>query len=74
MPVEIQVAVLWMVQNGHLDHVPVNRIKDFQARLNEFLTTAKAALLEQIGRKKALDDALVNELKAAAEQFKPLWS
>ena len=30
IPVETQVAMLWMVQNGHMDDVPVERIKDFQ--------------------------------------------
>ncbi len=45
IPVEIQVAILWMVQNGYVDNVPVERIKDFQGRLTEFLTTSKAALL-----------------------------
>jgi F-type H+/Na+-transporting ATPase subunit alpha len=74
IPVEIQVAILWMVQNGHLDHVPVNGVKEFQARLTEYLTTSKGALLERIAVQKTLDDALVNELKSAAEQFKPLWS
>jgi F-type H+/Na+-transporting ATPase subunit alpha len=72
IPVEIQVAILWMVQNGYLDDVPVLRIKEFQTRLTEFLTT-RSGLLEGIGRKKALDDALTAELKVAAEQFKPLW-
>ena len=74
IPVEIQVAMLWMVQNGYVDQVPVERIKDFQGRLTEFLTTSKAALLAHIVERKALDDALVAELKDAAEQFKPLWS
>jgi F-type H+/Na+-transporting ATPase subunit alpha len=74
IPVEIQVAVLWMVQNGHVDHVAVSRMKEFQARLTEYLTTSKAALLERIAAQKTLDDALVNELKSAAEQFRPLWS
>jgi len=74
IPVEVQVAILWLVQNGYVDDVPVNRIKDFQARFTEFLTTSKADLLAQIGRKKALDDALTGELKGAAGQFKPLWS
>src|SRR5216110_156060 len=74
IPIEVQVAVLWLVQNGYVDDVPVNRIKDFQARFTEFLTTSKADLLAQIGRKKALDDALTGELKGAAGQFKPLWS
>jgi F-type H+/Na+-transporting ATPase subunit alpha len=74
LPAEIQVAILWMVQNGHLDNVPVERVKDFQGRLTEFLSTSKGALLAQIVQRKALDDPLTNELKAAAEQFKPLWT
>src|SRR6187399_2832045 len=74
IPVEVQVGVLWAVQNGYVDQVPVERIKDFQTKLTEFLTTSKASLLEQIGREKALSDDLVNGLKAAAAAFKPLWS
>src|SRR5678815_1137440 len=74
IPVETQVAMLWMVQNGHMDDVPVERIKDYQNRLTEFLTTSKASLLAQIGREKALSDDLVNGLQAAAAAFKPLWS
>jgi F-type H+-transporting ATPase subunit alpha len=72
--VELQVAILWMVQNGYVDAVPVERIKEFQGRLSEFLSTSKPDLLAHIVARKALDDALVAELKAAAEQFKPLWS
>jgi F-type H+/Na+-transporting ATPase subunit alpha len=74
IPVEVQVAILWMVQNGHVDHVPVDRIKDYQRRLTEFLSTSKTDLLAQIGRRKALDDALTADLKAAADQFKALWT
>jgi len=74
IPVEIQVAVLWMVQNGHVDGVPVERVKEFQARLTEFLTTSAGGLLEHIRKQKALDDALTKELKAAADQFKQHWA
>ena len=74
IPVEIQVAVLWMVQNGHMDGVPVDRIKEFQTRITEFLTTSKVDLLDQIAREKTLSDQIVSGLKAAAEQFKPMWS
>src|SRR3954468_2799468 len=73
IPVELQIAVLWMVQNGHVDNVPVERIKEYQARLTEFLTTAKTALLANIGREKTLNDASTAELKAAAGQFNQLW-
>src|SRR5882757_5533589 len=62
IPVEVQVALLWMVQNGHVDDVPVDRIKDFQGRLTEFLSTSKANLLAHIVERGALDDPLVAEL------------
>jgi F-type H+-transporting ATPase subunit alpha len=35
VPVEVQVAVIWVFQEGYLDDVPVDRVKDFQARLTE---------------------------------------
>jgi F-type H+/Na+-transporting ATPase subunit alpha len=73
VPVEIQVAVLWAVQRGYLDDVPVDRVKEFQATLTEFLTTRKPELLKQIARQGALNDALNAELKAAADQFKETW-
>src|SRR3974390_1845460 len=70
VPVEMQVAVIWAVQNGYVDDVPVDRIKEFQATLTEFLSTRKAELLAKIAREKAISDALKAELKAAADQFK----
>ena len=73
IPVEVQVAVIWAVQNGYVDDVPVNRVKEFQAKLTEFLTTRKAELLTKIAREKAMSPALTTELKAAADQFKETW-
>jgi F-type H+-transporting ATPase subunit alpha len=71
--VELQVAVLWVVQNGHMDDVAVERIKDYQAGLMDFLSTRKADLLKQIIKQGALNDALTAELKTAADQFKGTW-
>jgi len=73
IPVEIQVAVLWTVQNGFMDDVAVERIKDFQAKLVDFLTTRKAELLARILKEKALSDASVSDLKAAVTEFKQTY-
>src|SRR5213075_3350920 len=35
--VEVQVAVLWVIQNGFVDDVPVERIKELQAKWTEFV-------------------------------------
>ncbi len=61
--VEIQVAVLWAVQNGYVDKVPVERVKEYQAKLTEFLATRKTDLLAKIAKQRALDDGLIAELK-----------
>src|SRR5216110_3196404 len=42
IPVEVQVSVIWAVQNGYVDNVPVGRIKEFQINLTEFLSTRKS--------------------------------
>jgi F-type H+/Na+-transporting ATPase subunit alpha len=73
IPVEVQVAVIWAVQNGYVDDVPVDRIKEFQAKLTEFMNTHKPELLKKIAQEKAISDALKNELKAATDQFKQTW-
>jgi F-type H+-transporting ATPase subunit alpha len=74
IPVEIQVAVLWSIQNGYMDEVPVERIKEFQAGLTEFLTLRKPELLQKIEQEKTLSDALATELKSAADAFKQTWN
>jgi F-type H+-transporting ATPase subunit alpha len=73
IPVEIQAAVIWVIQNGYMDDVPVDRIKDFQAQLTEVLTTRKTELLGKIAHEKAISEPLTAELKAAADQFKQTW-
>src|SRR5438552_1723350 len=58
IPVEVQVAVLWAVQNGYLDEVPIDRVKEYQTKLTEFLTTRKAEVLEKIAREKQISPSL----------------
>jgi F-type H+-transporting ATPase subunit alpha len=73
IPVEIQAAVLWAVQNNFIDDVPVDKTKDFQTKLSEFFTTRKADLLKKLRVEKAISDALAGELKAACTEFKQTY-
>src|SRR5512143_557282 len=63
IPVEVQAAVLWAMQNNFLDDVAVEKVKDFQAKLTDFLTSRKSALLDKIRAEKAVSDAIAGELK-----------
>jgi len=73
IPVEVQVSVIWAVQNGYVDSVPVDRVKEYQAKWTDFLTTRKADLLQKIAHEKALTAPLTEELKAAADTFQNTW-
>src|SRR5436309_4013114 len=72
IPVDVQVAVIWAVQNAYLDQVLVERVKEFQAKFTDFLTTRKAALLAKVEKEKTLSDALKAELRTVADEFKQL--
>jgi len=71
--VEEQVAVMWAMQNGYLDSVPVERVKDYQIKLQDWLQTRKASLLQTIRTKKELDKDLESQLRAALDEFKTAW-
>ena len=73
IPVQTQIAVIWSVQNGYLDNVPVDRVKEFQLSLTEYLTTREPVLLKRITTQGALDDALNAELKSVMDRFKETW-
>lgn len=73
VPVAVQAVVLWTVQNGLMDDVPVDKIKDFQAKLTGYLTTRKSELMDRITKEKALSDAIIADLKSAITEFKQTY-
>jgi F-type H+-transporting ATPase subunit alpha len=73
IPVEEQVAVMWAMQNGYLDAVPVERVKDYQLKLQDYIQTRKGSLLQTIREKKEIDKDLEAQLKAALDEFKTAW-
>jgi F-type H+/Na+-transporting ATPase subunit alpha len=73
MPVEVQSAILWTVQNGLMDDVAVDKIKDFQNKLTDYLTNRKTDLMTRIVKEKALSDPLAADLKAAVTEFKQTY-
>ena len=70
IPVEEMAAVIWTMKNGFMDDVPVERIKEFQSKLQEYLQTRKTDVLTSIREKKALDKDNEAALKSAVEEFK----
>src|SRR5690348_11354036 len=64
-----QVAVLYAGTQGHLDKVPVNCVREWEAGFVRFLKSERAGVLEEIEKQKALDDNLFARLNAAISTF-----
>src|SRR5215210_1996870 len=73
IPVEEQAAVLWAMQNGYLDSVAVDKVKQFQVKLQDYLRTRKEGVLNAILTKKAFDKELEADLAAALDEFKSTY-
>jgi F-type H+-transporting ATPase subunit alpha len=73
MPVEQQVMIIYAVTNGHLDDIPVNRIREWERQFHEFM----AARFSQVGNKlrteKVMSKEIEAELKKGIEAFKAIF-
>jgi F-type H+-transporting ATPase subunit alpha len=67
---EVQVALMWTVQNGYADSIDVNKVSVAIGELEENLITTKSALLTKIRTEKKLTDEITAELKTAIESWK----
>ena len=70
LAVEHQVAIIYAATAGMLDDVPVESVRDFEAKLHRFLDIQKKDLLKAIAEKKELTDEIEANLKKAIEEFK----
>ena len=70
---EMEVAILWAMQNGHFDDVEVDRIQECRDALKGFLENRKSELLQKIANEKALSKEINEELETALKDFKSTW-
>ncbi len=66
------VSILYAMQKGYFDSVSVDRVKEFQAKLEDYLTTRKSELMDQLANEKKLDNVEAG-LKSALDDFKSSW-
>ncbi|MFN2420891.1 MAG: F0F1 ATP synthase subunit alpha [Gemmatimonadota bacterium] len=70
MPVAEQVAILWAGANGHLDDVPIDRVREFERDYLEYIRNAHPQVLDKIRSEKELSDEVVKMLEEAVEGFR----
>jgi F-type H+-transporting ATPase subunit alpha len=69
MPVEHQVAVIFAVSNGYLDHLPVARIKKWEHGFHQYLDEQQTEFLADLRKEKTLTDEIKERLVKAIEAY-----
>ena len=71
--VDVEVVVLFAMQKGYFDDVPVGKVKDCQQKLVEYFQTRKEDILALILEKLAIDKELEEKLHGAIKDFKSTY-
>ncbi|HKY59685.1 MAG TPA: hypothetical protein VJP59_01625 [Gemmatimonadota bacterium] len=69
MPVAEQVAVIYAVSNGHLDAIPVEKIREAESSMLDYFRGSHPEVLRLLQEKKELTDEVKQELDGAIEGF-----
>jgi F-type H+-transporting ATPase subunit alpha len=70
MPVEDQVMIIFVAENGYLDDLPVERVKDFEAGFYPYVRERYPQISQGIREKKDLPEELSKLLHQAAQEYK----
>src|SRR3954447_25351564 len=65
-----QVMSIFAGSEGYLDDVPRRDVSRWEAEFLRFISTEKSALRDRLVKEKKLTDAILNDLKAALNEFK----
>ena len=71
--VDVEVVVLFAMQKGYFDDIPVDKVKDCQQKLVEYFQTRKEDILALILEKLAIDKELEEKLHGAIKDFKSTY-
>jgi F-type H+-transporting ATPase subunit alpha len=74
MPVQNQVAAIYAVTNGYLDHIEVGSIRAWEGGFHDFLRDHHPEVLERIRSEKELPDDLEKMLVKAIEAYNETFS
>lgn len=73
MPGEKEVMILFAGANGYLDEWPVDVVSTYEKQMLEFMESKHRDLAKELKEKGDISDDLGKKLKAALDEFKPLF-
>jgi F-type H+-transporting ATPase subunit alpha len=70
VPLEEQVIAIYAATNGYIDDIPVDKVRQFEAGLLQFMRTIHPQVGQAIGAEKDLSPATRDALDAAIKEYK----
>jgi len=70
VPLERQVAILYVATKGLLDDIATARVRDFELQFMRFLDAEHGPMMRKLAETKILDDDSAAEIEAAAGEFR----
>ncbi len=73
-PVEIEIAILWALQNGYFDSIDVKKISEAEKSLESYASTRGKPTVEKILKDGKISDELAAELKSMCDQWRKTFA
>ena len=70
IPVEIQVAIMWAVQNDYIDSIDTEKVSDAVVSIREYFTSSATEVAAKILKEKAITEDVEGDLRKAVEDWK----
>ena len=74
IPVEVQTALIWSVQNGYYDSIDVNQVVKATSSLREFFETRGSKTMDQIRSGKQLTEAIEGDLAQLLNEWQTAFN
>jgi F-type H+-transporting ATPase subunit alpha len=74
LSVSDQVTALYAGTRGHMDDVPVDRVREWKTAFLQFISSRHAEVTKALNQKPELTSEVEAELKKAFEEFKAAWN
>lgn len=73
MAMENQAVIIYALINGHLDEVPVEKVKTWENDFHKYMGSGAKDVLNLIVEKKELTEEVVGKLEKAIKEFKEIY-
>ena len=70
LPVQQQVIIMYVLMNGHLSDVYVERVRDFEHDFLDFIETRHGEITDEIANRGKITTELEEKIKVAIDEFK----